>query len=61
MTEFSQQKFEENSLLKFLGVCNRISDKHAAHKSKFVKVLENVDCKYLDTKIYIEEKLKKKT
>ena len=25
------------------------------------KVLENVDCKYLDTKIYIEENLKEKT
>ena len=26
-----------------------------------IKVIENVDCKYPDTKIYIEENLKKKT
>ena len=26
-----------------------------------IKVLENIYCKYLDTKIYIEENLKEKT
>ena len=26
-----------------------------------IKVIENVDCKYLDTKIYIKENLKEKT
>ena len=26
-----------------------------------IKVIGNVDCKYLDTKIYIEENLKEKT
>ena len=27
----------------------------------YIKVIENVDCEYLDTKIYIEENLKEKT
>ena len=36
MAEFPKQNFEENSLKKFLEVCNKALDKHLPHKSKFV-------------------------
>ena len=37
MAEFSKQHFEENSLEKFLEVCNKVLDKHVPRKSKFVR------------------------
>ena len=37
MTEFSKQNFEEKFLEKFLEVCNKVLDKHAPSKSKFVR------------------------
>ena len=37
VAEFSKQNFEENSLEKFLEVCNKVLDKHAPRKSKLVR------------------------
>ena len=37
MAEFPKQNFEENSLKKFLEVCNKALDEHLPHKSKFVR------------------------
>ena len=37
VADFSKQNFEENSLEKFLEVCNKVLDKHAPRKSKFVR------------------------
>ena len=36
VAEFSKQNFEEKSLEKFLEVCNKVLDKHAPCKLKFV-------------------------
>ena len=36
VTQFSKQNFEENSLQKFLKVCNKVLDKHALRKLKFL-------------------------
>ena len=37
VADFSKQNFEENSLEKFLEVLNKVLDKHAPRKSKFVR------------------------
>ena len=36
VAEFSKQHFEEKSLEKFVEVCNKVLDKHAPRKLKFV-------------------------
>ena len=37
VAEFSKQNFEENSLEKFLEVCNEVLDQHLPRKLKFVQ------------------------
>ena len=37
MADFSKQNFERNSLGKFLEAWNKVLDKHALRKSKFVR------------------------
>ena len=37
MAEFSKQNFEENSLEKFLEVCNEVLDQYLPRKLKFVQ------------------------